>query len=137
MSPHHEHTAKSVRRDAAVTSAAKPHGRRSLAMHRSHSPTPGPLHQHGPRAPAPHREFGFNNALAGLLTTGSFATHARHARFRADPRGSLERESGSAVRPRPGWRWVTSRWRFACATGSCSAAISHRFGTVCFVAARR
>src|SRR3977135_4442549 len=29
-----------------------------------------------PRAPALMREFGFNQALAGLLTTGIFATHA-------------------------------------------------------------
>jgi MFS family permease len=31
---------------------------------------------HAPLAPALMREFGFNNALAGLLTTGIFATHA-------------------------------------------------------------
>jgi nitrate/nitrite transporter NarK len=31
---------------------------------------------HAPLAPALMREFGFNNALAGLLTTGIFLTHA-------------------------------------------------------------
>jgi nitrate/nitrite transporter NarK len=31
---------------------------------------------HAPLAPALMREFGFNNALAGLLTTGIFVTHA-------------------------------------------------------------
>jgi nitrate/nitrite transporter NarK len=31
---------------------------------------------HAPLAPALMRQFGFNNALAGLLTTGIFATHA-------------------------------------------------------------
>jgi len=31
---------------------------------------------HAPLAPALMREFGFNNALAGFLTTGIFATHA-------------------------------------------------------------
>ena len=31
---------------------------------------------HGPVAPALMREFGFNQALAGFLTTGIFATHA-------------------------------------------------------------
>ena len=31
---------------------------------------------HAPLAPALMREFGFNNAMAGLLTTGIFATHA-------------------------------------------------------------
>src|SRR5258708_32126312 len=31
---------------------------------------------HAPLAPALMREFGFNQALAGLLTTGIFATHA-------------------------------------------------------------
>src|ERR1700733_12111325 len=31
---------------------------------------------HAPLAPALMREFGFNQALAGLLTTGVFATHA-------------------------------------------------------------
>src|ERR1700730_7526874 len=31
---------------------------------------------HGPLAPALMREFGFNQALAGFLTTGIFATHA-------------------------------------------------------------
>jgi len=31
---------------------------------------------HAPLAPALMREFGFNQALAGFLTTGIFATHA-------------------------------------------------------------
>src|ERR1700722_3895271 len=31
---------------------------------------------HAPLAPALMRQFGFNLALAGLLTTGIFATHA-------------------------------------------------------------
>src|SRR5258707_5101518 len=31
---------------------------------------------HAPLAPALMREFGFNNALAGFLTTGIFLTHA-------------------------------------------------------------
>src|SRR6202049_609334 len=31
---------------------------------------------HAPLAPALMREFGFNRALAGLLTTGIFTTHA-------------------------------------------------------------
>src|ERR1700687_168938 len=31
---------------------------------------------HAPLAPALMREFGFNQAMAGLLTTGIFATHA-------------------------------------------------------------
>src|SRR3984893_16531770 len=31
---------------------------------------------HAPLAPARMREFGFNQTLAGLLTTGIFATHA-------------------------------------------------------------
>src|ERR1700686_1874328 len=31
---------------------------------------------HAPLAPALMRQFGFNNALAGFLTTGIFATHA-------------------------------------------------------------
>src|ERR1700681_292169 len=31
---------------------------------------------HAPLAPALMREFGFNNAMAGFLTTGIFATHA-------------------------------------------------------------
>src|SRR5260370_42438365 len=31
---------------------------------------------HAPLAPALMREFGFNQALAGFLTTGGFATHA-------------------------------------------------------------
>jgi MFS family permease len=68
--------AKSVRRDAAVTSSGQAQRAAVISGCIVAFAYAANYTNHGPLAPALMREFGFNNALAGLLTTGIFATHA-------------------------------------------------------------
>ena len=73
---------------------------------------------HAPLAPALMREFGFNNALAGLLTTGIFATHAGMqipGGYLVDRLGSRRVLLCALI-----WvAWATSAWRLPAHTGSC------------------
>src|SRR5207245_9885342 len=58
---------------------------------------------HAPLAPALMREFGFNQALAGFLTTGIFATHA----LMQIPGGPLVDRLGAKRWLSGPLRWVT------------------------------